>query len=476
MSNTLTCCVSGCRTRHTSKSKRRLYRIPSGSGPYQAYQRQLWVEAIQRANGSTDELEGNVRICSAHFKSRQVSMYPTSPSFAPTVFRGSRARALRQRAKRQSNVEMEEQTTPPRVDSLVDLHPYVLMKVLQTQSTPSMPQGGETLTKEPETETTPVKCEASPSVHAPAGMPKLDKSLIVLLKHIYVPASGYRCEQCDESFPETPQLMKHKRLHDEEISVVCEKCGTFFASQPDLIEHQCVPEPSLPCNVCDRTFTTSYNLKRHKLLHVKDGRKCPTCSVLFCQRHNHILYRPSAPTITEYEEDPATAKPKKAQRSLMPETRLLVLPEPSQNADLDPDALSNKTVLPGPLSTTRKTPASPATISSEIHVPVFPKAPSASGPPPLLPEISREPKSSKKPPDLSWSRLLRPNRPETFVQPLLPKHSELPPSLKIFSPLYLRSALLEVTRNYEYILSKPVGVKKNIVKEEQSELPLIPPD
>jgi len=146
MSNTLTCCVSGCRTRHTSKSKRRLYRIPSGSGPYQAYQRQLWVEAIQRANGSTDELEGNVRICSAHFKSSkktmlfffllhvitnnslvgscvyicrkgdvkwskitcvlflhltgQVSMYPTSPSFAPTVFRGSRARARRQRAKR----------------------------------------------------------------------------------------------------------------------------------------------------------------------------------------------------------------------------------------------------------------------------------------------------------------------------------------------------------------------------------------
>lgn len=37
-------------------------------------------------------------------------------------------------------MEMEEQTTPPRVDSLVDLHPYVLMKVLQTQSTPSMPQ------------------------------------------------------------------------------------------------------------------------------------------------------------------------------------------------------------------------------------------------------------------------------------------------------------------------------------------------
>uniref|UniRef100_A0A8C2XD16 C2H2-type domain-containing protein n=1 Tax=Cyclopterus lumpus TaxID=8103 RepID=A0A8C2XD16_CYCLU len=77
---------------------------------------------------------------------------------------------------------------------------------------------------------TPSTPSASPSFNAPAGMPNLDKSLIVLLKHIYVPA-----------------------------------------------------KPSFPCNMCDQSFTTSGNLKRHKLLHVKDGRKCPECGVLFCQ-------------------------------------------------------------------------------------------------------------------------------------------------------------------------------------------------
>ncbi|KAM6928902.1 uncharacterized protein PEZ65_008267 isoform 1-T1 [Lycodopsis pacificus] len=477
------CCVSGCKN-HSSTSKLKFYRLPSGSRPFQVNRRRLWLQAIQRVNRSTEELKGNARVCGAHFNSQEASMDHDSPDFVPSVFtcakqnpnkRVKRFYGRRKMPRRTGQVEIEEKTTPPRVDSPVDLQPSVLMEKIQTPSTPSVPQDGEMLTTEPETETTPVKSQttsspykASPSFEAPAGIPNLDKrNPILLLKRIYRPAGGYQCAQCNQSFADVPQLMKHKKLHDKEISFICESCGKHFTRQADFTEHQCESESSFPCNVCERSFDTSHNLKRHKLLHVKDGRKCGICGVLFCQRHNHVLFLPLPASITEYEEDSATTQPRNVVRNLMPENHLPVKPEPSQNADLDCDARSNVPVLPGPLSKPRKTPsASRARISSKFHVPLFLKPPPAPRLPPPVPTVTGKPRPS------SLFKLPPPNYPASFAQPRLPLHSELPPSLKLFSPRYLTSALLEVKRNYEYILSKPKGVNKIVVKEEQCQLPL----
>ncbi|XP_068567724.1 zinc finger protein 568-like [Cebidichthys violaceus] len=473
------CCVSGCKNQ-SSTSKLKFYRLPSGSRPFQVNRRRLWLRAIQRVNRSTEELKGNARVCGAHFKSQEASMDHDSPDFVPSVFTCAnqkpkkRVKSFHTMRRRTVKVEIEEEeeeeTTPPRVDSPVDLQSSVLMEEIQTPSTPSVPQDGETLTAEPETETTPVKSQttsspskASPSFKAPAGIPELDKRIpILLLKHIYRPAGGYQCERCNQSFADVSQLMKHRKVHDEEISFICENCGHHFTSQADFTEHPCESEPSFACNVCDRSFATSPNLKRHKLLHVKDGRKCGLCGVLFCQLHNHVLFLPLAASITEYEEDSATARPRKAVGYLMPGNRVPVKPEP------DCDARSDVTVLPGPLSKTPKTPsASRARISSEIHVPAFLKPPFASDLPPPVPTVARRRRPS------SPFKLPPPSSPASSALPRPPLHSELPPSLKLFSPLYLTSALLEVKRNYEYILSKPTGViNKNVVKEEQCQLPL----
>lgn len=55
------------------------------------------------------------------------------------------------------------------------------------------------------------------------------------------------------------------------------------------------------------------------------------------------------------------------------------------------------------------------------------------------------------------SRYFRDDYPPDYIQLHLPQQPQLRPPLKVFSPQRLTSALLEVRRNYEYILSKPVN-------------------
>lgn len=285
----------------------------------------------------------------------------------------------------------------------------------------------ETLTEEPKMETTPVKPNTSSSPHKASplfktagGIPQLDKrSPFVLLKNIYRSSGGYQCEHCDQSVASVSQLMEHRKRHS---SFVCDKCGLSFERHADFTKHQCVPEPFFLCNMCDRSFSTRPNLKRHRLMHVKDGRKCPTCGVLFCQRHNHVLFAPLPPSITEYEEDSTATGPQNA-----------------YGTERDHHAESS-------VATETQRPAPCAKISSEIFVPVLCKPPSQSGPPLPVTKVTR------KSPTASCHA--------SFAQTLLPPHPELPPSLKLFSPKYLTSAFLQVKRNYEYILSKPKGVNK----------------
>lgn len=58
------------------------------------------------------------------------------------------------------------------------------------------------------------------------------------------------------------------------------------------------------------------------------------------------------------------------------------------------------------------------------------------------------------------SRYVRDDYPTDHVQPHLPQQPHLRPPLMVFSPQRLTSALLEVRRNYEYILSNPVNCEE----------------
>ncbi|KAM4563947.1 uncharacterized protein PAE49_011874 [Odontesthes bonariensis] len=490
LSKMTTCYISGCKNRYSPSNSLKFYRIPSGSSPFQANRRRLWIQAIQQANCSSEEFRRNARICGAHFISGEASMDHDRPDFVPSVFtctkqsRGPRKKTKwiygrRKRRRRKATAEKEEQKTSPGPDSPADFQSSDLMETeselsVHSPSTTSLPKERTLLTEEVgiEAETNTIQLQTKsipnttfPSIKVPAGIPKLDNiNPVVLLKPVIVPAGGYMCELCNQTFTHASQLVKHKQLHDEQKSCV--------SGETDLAEPHLVPsdEPSFPCNMCDRSFVTSQNLKRHKLLHVRDGRKCFKCGVLFCRRHNHISFQTKIRSKPESDEDEAEDLPTDEGQnlnSLSPEKSLpeCHVPEMADNAqsshaiELVPFTLIFLPKQPPPCSH-HIIPALESVKASPL-----PRPPS-----PIFQFSSHRRKSLKLNSPM-------PDYPPTFVQPHLPQHPELPSSLKIFSPQCLTSAFLEVQRNYEYILSKSRKVKiEKIVKEEPDEPVMICPE
>lgn len=233
--------------------------------------------------------------------------------------------------------------------------------------------------------------------------------------------------------------------------------------------------------MCDKCFTTSHNLKRHKLLHVRDGRKCGKCGVLFCQRHKHVLFMPQVAPVTKCEQDSSADELQTKGGVEMTANSSLQESEQMETEDVE-DSVTKTPVLitaepapppvPPPLSFLF---TGPATFPKTIIIPqnaisVFRKPFPVLIPCPPVTGDSKNPSttSSQPPPPEP------PGKPITFTVPAPPPNIELPPSLKLFSPKFLTSALLEVTRNYDYILSK--GVKEvPIVKEEPCEFPVVAP-
>ncbi|XP_054868543.1 serendipity locus protein H-1-like [Amphiprion ocellaris] len=509
-----TCCVFACKYRRTPGSNIKLYRIPAGSRPYHANRRRLWLEAIQRANGSTEPIKDTARVCSAHFISGEVSMDYGMPDFVPSVFsytepcpppkkRVKRFYGRRQRLHRAAKMRPEEKTTPPEVDSPEDLQSSVLMETeselsMETQilSTPSVPKEEETSTIEAENDTKTIQLQTSntnmpsPSCKVPADIAKLvTRSPIVLLKPIVSLAGGFQCEQCNLTFPDASQLVNHKQQHEEQKSLICEVGAKCLTSEADLTEHHAVheEEPYFSCNICDRSFPSNQSLKRHKLLHVKDGRKCLTCGALFCRHPRHFSFLPKIECKTGSEEESSVIEPQHVGSDLIPESGLPNKLEPSQTTEesVPDDAQSSQTftlLLTSSTSILAATPPIPEfSPAATPPMPEFsPETLVVPNPAPntrIVPNI-RTPvllKSSSMPPPIPAMIKYR-NR-STLFQPRSlmstsdqPQCPELPPSLKVFSPQYLTSALLEVKRNYEYIFSKRKNVDiKPIVKEEPAE-------
>ncbi|KAJ0036971.1 hypothetical protein NQD34_005648, partial [Periophthalmus magnuspinnatus] len=92
----------------------------------------------------------------------------------------------------------------------------------------------------------------------------------------------FRCDLCDGKFPTGPALLKHKQLHEQEWSDEDETLPLVsdFEIKSEYIESP-LEDPSFQCNMCSRSFPGAHSLKRHKLLHVRDSRKCPLCGTMF---------------------------------------------------------------------------------------------------------------------------------------------------------------------------------------------------
>lgn len=313
----------------------------------------------------------------------------------------------------------------------------------------------ETATDGDETEiqlqTTSTPNKASETTQESRGLSKLPAMIPVLcLKSVFAPRAGYLCELCSQTFSCASELLKHKQLHENPVS--CEVSDKVSAEQEVFPTR--APGPSFPCNICDRAFTTSQSLKRHKLLHVKDDRRCPKCGIIFCQLHNHVLFVPL---------------PKNERDSTTDESQM-------QDADFNNELSCDELETSEPLTVESEVKQNSLTDASLLDEPGH-EAGASQSVVAIKPEAARETLNPLPPPSHlnvpneiplpKLKRLLNPHvsrcfgddNPADYIQLHLPQSPQLRPHLKIFSPQRLTSALLEVKRNYEYILNEPAKLK-----------------
>lgn len=316
------CCIAGCFNRPTKERTLKFYTIPTANSvrPFKVNRRRLWLEAIEKANGSVADLSFDSRICSAHFISGQFSLDNSNPDFVPSVFpnlqrlkpsKGTRLRPCT--PSKASYVKVKKKTPRTRKKPLEEVH---LLNNTVLMETDQCEEEKQTATSSTLTEDEVVLQEEDEiKLSSVLGTADLSppKKPILLLTSVVDTSGGFRCEVCNSSFTDGSVLAKHKELHDQEMSgeekcpTPSEVCERRTNIESDVSDRQIgVADPWFKCNMCDRSFPTIHNLKRHKLLHVRDARKCTQCGTLFCKRHNHVLFRPQISTETNFEEDTVT--------------------------------------------------------------------------------------------------------------------------------------------------------------------------
>ncbi|XP_077579830.1 uncharacterized protein LOC144201226 [Stigmatopora nigra] len=415
------CCVRGCSNSSCSGAKVKFYRLPTSYRPFQAERRRLWLRALQRVadvavdegedgdHGDQDdqdeneELWQNARICGAHFLSGRVSMDPQDVDFVPSVF---------------PTLSEEEEENGEKSDTREPKRHRTDEGQPETGRPGTSPPSAEAArgTKAEERRSAHPGDGVSPSLVPPWASSKMPTiSPVVVLRPMSLrppvaPSGGKRQE------PASPRLLP--------------------------------PPSAFPCNMCERRFTNAHLLKRHKLLHVKDDRKCARCGALFCRVHRRA---------------PAGVEPR-------PSARV----RPPSDSDYVPDeARARQRVGPA---------ASGGSVRAGGERRPFPPSPGYVLEPGEVVERLEDFETSWNFIPLLTGSLLAaaPGGKDPGAEPGAERggpawRPRLPPALRTFSPLYLTSAFLRVERNYRYLLSKAAKVPGSGQKEAGESLPTEPP-
>jgi len=82
---------------------------------------------------------------------------------------------------------------------------------------------------------------------------------------------NHQCQFCQKIFAHNSSLIKHIRIHTGDKPYLCNfpNCGQKFSQVSNLIRHKRIHNGIKPfsCSFCQKTFTSSSNLKQHVSIH-----------------------------------------------------------------------------------------------------------------------------------------------------------------------------------------------------------------